>query len=352
MSKLKTYSEVIKYLDENNRVKHLLLGNGFSMAYDPGIFSYNALNSFIDELDDELLSKLFDIINTKNFELVMQQLSNFSEIAEVFGTDPLLVKKINTAGNHLKKSLIDAIKELHPEHVFKIPEDKSEACFSFLSDYLNAPSNIFSTNYDILLYWVLMRNKGKIAIDGFGRDVEETDEYVPEDELEFSELRWGKHKGSQNIHYLHGTLPVFDTGVEVIKAQYESGIFLLENIKTRIDRKQYPIFVAVGTADEKLTHIKHNQYLSFCYDKLCNIEGSLVTFGFNFGEYDTHLISAINKAAKFSSERRKSKLFSIYIGIYSDTDKEHILSIKNQFKCKVNLFDAKTTPIWNTKYEE
>ena len=31
--------------------------------------------------------------------------------------------------------------------------------------------------YDILLYWTLMRNKGKIAIDGFGRDVEETDEY-------------------------------------------------------------------------------------------------------------------------------------------------------------------------------
>lgn len=40
-SEIITYDYVIDYLSENNRPKHLLLDNGFSMAYDSDIFSYN-----------------------------------------------------------------------------------------------------------------------------------------------------------------------------------------------------------------------------------------------------------------------------------------------------------------------
>lgn len=62
---LPTYQDVCDYLDkQKNRPKHLLLGNGFSMAYSSAIFSYNALYSFIDNLDNEVLSKLFHIVNT------------------------------------------------------------------------------------------------------------------------------------------------------------------------------------------------------------------------------------------------------------------------------------------------
>ena len=89
----------------------------------------------------------------------------------------------------------------------------------------------------------------------------------------------------------------------------------------------------------------HNKYLTFCYDKLSTITGSLVTFGFNFGEYDEHIIEAINKATKFRAEDG-GKLFSIYIGVYSDANIKHIESIRNKFKCKVNLFDSKTAEIW------
>jgi hypothetical protein len=66
-SKIQTYQEITSYLKSKNRKKHLLLGNGFSMAYDHSIFSYNALNSFIDNLDNKLLQKLFEIIDNKNF---------------------------------------------------------------------------------------------------------------------------------------------------------------------------------------------------------------------------------------------------------------------------------------------
>lgn len=73
-----TYDDVLVHLRKNKREKHLLLGNGFSMAYDSKIFSYNALNKFIESLDNELLKKLFSIVHNKNFELVNAAIRQFS----------------------------------------------------------------------------------------------------------------------------------------------------------------------------------------------------------------------------------------------------------------------------------
>jgi hypothetical protein len=342
---LQTYEEVVQYLMKSRRTKHLLLGNGFSMSYDSGIFSYNALSTFIDKTSNELLKKLFSTINTKNFELVMQQLDNFVEIAKIFSSDTELVIKIKEASNTLKDSLIEAVKELHPEHVFLVPEEKSRSCFNFLNDYLSNSGSIFSTNYDLLLYWVLMRNKSAFAIDGFGRDLENSDDIIKGDEPEFSELRWGKYKKKQTIFYVHGTLPIFDTGIDIVKEEYDSQHYLLQKINTRIEKKEYPIFVTAGGANEKLNHIMHNKYLSNCYDQLSTIQGSLISFGFNFGEYDTHIIEAINKAALYG-KKSGEKLHSIYIGVYSESDLEYINSIENKFKCKVNLYSARTVKIW------
>ena len=73
--------------------------------------------------------------------------------------------------------------------------------------------------------------------------------------------------------------------------------------------------------------------------------GSLVTFGFNFGTYDEHIIEAINKAAK-DGMKTSQKLWSIYIGVYSDADKAHVEKISDKFKCKVHIYDAKSADIW------
>lgn len=348
--KVYAYDEVIKSLNDKKRQKHLLLGNGFSMSYDSGIFSYNALSKFLENLNNDILQKLFQIIKTSNFELLMEQLDNVAQIAEVFGADKKVVQNIRNATTTLKESLIEAIKELHPEHVFSVPEEKSKACAAFLNSFLSDDGQIFTTNYDLLLYWVLMRNEIENAIDGFGRDAEESDEWIPEDERQYSELRWGKYKGTQTVHYLHGALQLFDTGVEIIKEEYTSEHFLLENIKARMEKKEYPIFVTAGNGFEKLSHIVHNKYLANCYESLSSISGSLICYGFGFGNYDEHIIAAINKAAK----KRKDEngkwlpfLNSIYIGVYSDADIKHFKSIEKKFKLPVRLFDAKTVNVWS-----
>jgi hypothetical protein len=321
------------------------MGNGFSMAYDSTIFSYNALHEFITKLKDDLLSKLFSIIKTKNFEVIMQQLDNFAALIDAFGSDKNLKSKVEKASKKLKQSLLDAVKALHPEHVFTIPQEKSDACATFLKKFLDTNGHIYTTNYDLLLYWVLMRNEIMTSIDGFGRERENPDEYVPPEELEYSELRWGKYKKEQNIFYVHGALPFFDTGVEIVKEEYDSQHYLMKKISDRIDQGAYPIFVTAGNGREKLIHIMHNRYLSHCYDSLSNMTGSLVTFGFNFGEYDHHIIDAINIAAKHG-KKSFPKLLSIYIGVYSDANRKHIQKIAGRFKCKVHTYDANTASVW------
>ena len=53
---LKTYQEVMNYLKSKKKRKiHLLFGNGFSMGYDPQIFSYNALSEFVKKCKVEFL---------------------------------------------------------------------------------------------------------------------------------------------------------------------------------------------------------------------------------------------------------------------------------------------------------
>lgn len=344
---VETFDDVLNAIRTKGRPFHLLVGNGFSMAYDKDIFSYNALHDFIQNSNDPVLSKVFEVVKTKNFELILQQLGTFSNLITALGSDVDLKKNIDGASEKLKTSLIDAIKTLHPEHVFMISEDKIRSCAKFLKLFLDVQGSIFTTNYDVLLYWVLMRSPElKNIVDGFGRDRENLDEYVPESDLEYSELRWGKYKSNQVIFYVHGALPLFDTGVDIIKEEYSGQNFLLENIGRRVDKGEYPIFVTAGDGKEKLTHIRHNRYLSYCYDSLSEIDGSLVTFGFNFGEYDGHIIDAINIAAHHGRRAHK-KLRSIYVGTYSEQDMHYIESIRDKFKCKVHIFDAKTVPLWS-----
>ena len=342
--KLENFDDVKASIGKNKgRQFHLLLGNGFSIAYDPAIFSYNALHEFITKLDDRDLATIFGVIETRNFEVIMQQLDNFSALITAFGGDPKLKTKIDAASAKLKKSLLDAVKELHPEHVFKVPEKQSVACSHFLKRFLDTGGSIYSTNYDLLLYWVLLRTSIVNHVDGCGRELEDPDETDPEKQVWSDELIWGKNRDDQNVFYLHGALPFFDSGVAVIKEEYNEQAYLLEKISARMEKGEYPIFVTAGDGKQKLTHIMHNHYLTHCYDSLCNSVGSLVTFGFNFGESDDHIIEAINRAAR---RKPPDKLFSVYIGVYSDESRQHIERIQGEFRCKVHLYDAKTVDVW------
>jgi hypothetical protein len=345
---MESFNDVKKHLvRDKKRHINLLLGNGFSMAFNTDIFSYNALSRHVERSDDPILKQLFSSTKNRNFEEIMRLLDAFYQLSNVFDLSKTSRDKIQIDNERLQSALIEAIKALHPEHVFKVPQDESEMCYAFLKQFIETQGKIFTTNYDLLLYWVLMRNvKNDIQVsDGFGREADDfvEGEYKTADELDWSELRWGKHKDAQNIYYLHGALPFFDTGTEIIKEEYEVGQNLLDKIQSRMAKHEYPIFVTAGDGNDKLKQIMHNSYLSFCFEQFTKMSGSLITYGFGFGEYDEHIVHAINEASK---QPKDSRLWSIYIGVFNEKDVKHIESIQNKFKCKVHIFDAKTANIW------
>jgi len=347
--KLENYPDIIEYLKKQpDRTPHLLMGNGFSIAYDSTMFSYKSLSQHVKDSNNEVLKQLFTIVDNCNFEVIMQQLDTFISITDVLNCEDITKDKLIKSRDALQEALIKAVNELHPEYVFKVPIEKSSKCANFLYDFINNGGYLFTTNYDLLMYWVLLRHKSdSISIDGFGRDAENVgSEYIPPDEIDWSELRWGRNVTNQNTFYLHGALPLFDTGSEIVKEEYDGCNYLLENIKKRIDRKEYPIFVTAGSGKDKLNHIMHNKYLTYCFEKFSQIEGSLITFGFNFSENDDHIINAINIAAKHG-RRAPKRLWSVYIGVYSEEDQKHIESIQHKFECKVHIFDTKTVNIWD-----
>jgi hypothetical protein len=96
--KLESFNDVLASIGKNpKRAFHLLLGNGFSVAYDPAIFSYNALHNFVAQLNDDDLSKALEVIETRNFEVIMQYLDHFSALLRqrrLCGLDTLGVHRL------------------------------------------------------------------------------------------------------------------------------------------------------------------------------------------------------------------------------------------------------------------
>ncbi|EAH4671551.1 DUF4917 family protein, partial [Campylobacter jejuni] len=84
-NKLFEYDEVLKQTDEK---RHLLLGNGFSMAYDKNRFSFTSLlqsaidNGIIEENSN--IHKIFKNNNTSDFEEVVKILENTSKILKIY----------------------------------------------------------------------------------------------------------------------------------------------------------------------------------------------------------------------------------------------------------------------------
>ncbi|WSG74141.1 DUF4917 family protein [Rhizobium beringeri] len=119
----------------------------------------------------------------------------------------------------LKEILVQTIAGNHPHIPSDIPEDKFWACRRFLSHFLSGEKAgcVFTLNYDLLLYWTLMHDDLPFGdpidlakSDGFGND---------EDKPDADYVVW---QGETNAHsasvmFLHGALHLFDSGKDLLK---------------------------------------------------------------------------------------------------------------------------------------
>ena len=332
MVKLMKYEEVI----EKTTKPHLLLGNGFSMAYEKRKFSFTSLlNSAIRSKiikKKDFIYKVFEKLETADFESVMKMLDNSQKIIKVYNGEQELIKKISKDSKQLKIHLVKIITNNHPKICTEVSDESKKACVNFLKPF----KNIYTLNYDLLLYWATMFDDSQEFKDGFG----ENDYSIHKNYVVY------KNRNGMKVHYLHGGLHIFDAGSEIIKKTYsKTGIKLVDQIKENLDKNIYPIFISEGDSNQKLTKILHNSYLNHCYKSLRTIGGDLVILGTQLKKNDAHILEAI----------LENRVKNIYIGVIDSESIQHIktkIDIYNKDKTEpkkknLYLYDYRTANIWS-----
>lgn len=323
---MKSFAQVLEDTAVGDR--HLLLGNGFSQAWNSDIFRYeNLLEKANFGIRNEAIKGVFAKLKTYDFEVVMKTMIASVFVAQSFNKYPVFVEGIRRDAECLKNSLITTISETHPDFPYDISNDE----YSVTRIFLNNFSKIFTVNYDLLLYWA--RNKQDVHPKDF-----ETDDGFRQNRT------WVGSETKQNVFFLHGGLHIYDESGVIKKHAYTAdGETIIVQVRENLIKDNFPIFVAEPDSIKKLDRIRHNPYLNFCYEHLGKISGSLVIFGHSMDETDTHIFDKISS----------SNVGNVYISIYGDPNSQSNRRVKanaeSYFSCPVHFYDAKSVQVWNTK---
>ena len=314
-----TYHEVRDSIGA--RTSHVLVGNGFSIACDP-IFRYGSLHDTAVEAGlSERAQAVFDRLGTNNFEGVLRLLENAAWTAELYGAPPEVPRQMRADVEIVKRTLIEAVTNAHLPHTGSVTPEKYAAARRFIAPY----HNIFTTNYDLLLYWTILQEGAATHQDGFRSDADDPEApYVV-----FSE-RLGGNKG---LFYLHGALHLSIADGQLRKHCWNrTGQRLTDLIRAGLAEGVYPLFVAEGTPEKKLEQIQRIGYLWYALDKLSRIETPLVVFGHAFSAADGHIANAIAD---------NLKLPEMYVGLHGDPNSERNLAIQATVQNMVRRREAR-----------
>ena len=335
-----TFDAAIAEAQRYNK-RHLLLGNGFSIALRPEIFQYGKLYEQADFSKLSPTAKLaFEALGTQDFERVIKALRDTRKVLAAYGgVSPSLLATLESDADGLRELLVQTIASSHPAWPGELTEDEFVACRRFISYF----DSVYTFNYDLLLYWVQMHTPEGVAPwsdDGFRKS---------EDDFDADYVVWEPSKShEQNTHYLHGALHVFDAGTEIQKYTWRNtGVRLIDQIRHALSKDFYPLFVSEGTSDEKYERIRHNDYLAKAYRSFCEIGGALFIYGHSLAENDEHYLRRIEKG----------KIAHAYIGLYGDPNsasnrkivrraEKMVNARRGRIPLAVTYFDAASAKVW------
>lgn len=335
-----------KALTNSPPKKHLLLGNGFSIALKPKIFSYSSLYDRANFSDVKYATAIFEALATRDFEQVIQVLVAASKLLKAYpGAPAPLVKQLESDSGKLKNILVSAIAENHPDRPYDVLPEQYAACREFLYEF----NHVYTLNYDVLLYWSLMQDKvdelDLLPDDGFRH---------PEEDFDAPYVSW-QEADSATVHYLHGALHLFDAGAEITKYTWsKTDVPLLDQIRAALDKDRYPLFVSEGDSRSKLQKILHNAYLHKAYRSFTSIcaqvNSALFVFGHSLADNDDHIFSRIVRG----------KIGDLYVSIFGDpnsNDNKKIIAKASAlvekrklhnpgYSLDVSFFDAMSAQVW------
>lgn len=335
--------------------KHLLLGNGFSIACRPDIFHYGSLFDQADFSSVPNAERLFAALGTQDFEVAIRALESGATVLDVYDESQAgLTSTIRADAAALKDLLVQTVAQNHPDIPMDIPDDKFWACRRFLSNFLSGRNNghVFTLNYDLLLYWTLMHEDMPFGDplqmdtnDGFGNveDDPDTDYVVWQGET-------GAHSAS--VHFLHGALHLFDAGYELQKYTWiRKQQRLVDQARAAINDNKFPLFVSEGTSRQKFSKVRHNAYLYQGLKVLTSNASQgrhcFFVYGHSLADNDDHILRRLGRGT----------FPKLYVSLYgepgTDANKSiiskanRLAALRNERKpLDVVYFDAESAQVW------
>ncbi len=299
----------------------LLLGNGASLAVwkrfaYPSLFKVAKADIQNPLTDGDL--QVFASMQTENFEQVLDALRVSRLVTLGLGCHSDTIDERYTG---IRTALLEAVRAVHIPWT-SIPPAVLDELANICLEY----DTVFSTNYDWLLYWALMKSLSNPALPAFtdyffGRSFDPWDIEVREPKVKFL--------------FLHGALHIYrgDDG-KTYKQASRDGKNLMELFDQGREFGKIPVFVSEGTSADKMNTIGRSDYLSFAYNKLATFDEPLVVFGHSLSNQDAHLLSAIAlrrqryaglvkppigiavfKGEEYSTIQLKTRLFRSLVGI-------------------------------------
>ena len=308
----------------------LILGNGFSLQFSSN-FSYVSLFEIFLNNCDDTHKTLFSQFGTTNFELIQKYLTYARIVNSIL---KLPTESIDSAIEQLKNGLIQTIESVHPR-VQDIDFNQLNNIALQLSDF----GDIFTTNYDLYLYHIIMKSKDiSVTKKGF---VPYQDYFwgteAPKGFKQFMSYQGYNYK---NIYYLHGSLFIFREALMDIKLLKENETTeLITKISEQIRGNKFPTFVSEGSGADKINSINESNYLFFCLNKLKQSKNTIVIFGNMLGDFDSHILRALKMIPKdivyciYAGERTIAEL---------NAEKYNFLAKFNDYPKQIEFVDSKT----------
>lgn len=308
--------------DERDDWAALLLGNGLSRNVWDG-FGYPSL---FDKAGDLTAPdrNLFEALGTRNFERVLGELAAAIRMAEALGqnVEPYLARY-----KSVQLALGRAVQAVHVKY-----SNVEDGTLETIGRVLQQQEYVFSTNYDLIVYWAMQAVGYGGLCDCFwcekhSFDPENCD--VPE------------HRTP--IYFLHGALHLVVMGSGVTRKLVSGNLeTLLDQFGKPLDGDDQvrPLLITEGSAQHKLQGIESNDYLSHSLEELGKCDLPLVVFGSDLGEQDQHLVDALN--------RNPSR--PIAVSIRKDgSGEEEVRAAKRKIRAGLDaplfFFDSSTHPL-------
>jgi hypothetical protein len=267
---------------EDDGWRSILIGNGLSI----NVSRYFDYGSLYEEAKPRrgvggLTEKdraVFDAFGTTNFEVVLAKLRDAITLAEVLGREQGPYRR---RFRSVQEALGQAVRRVHVEWS-DVPDETLAAIKTELRRY----RSIFSTSYDLLLYWAIGHGENY----GLFRDFFWANgcEFDPED----CEIRQGRRP----VYYMHGALHLVVGGSGSTRKLTQQNGRLLDQFGQEIDDDDEgrPLLITEASPRDKLRAIEGNDYLAHAYREFREQGGPLVVFGHSLGDQDRHLVDAIN----------------------------------------------------------